>query len=448
MAHDFTSSTVGSVEQLADGSLRRLTGTSPSIYEIVAGRLGPGINIQVFETTGGTYTPTAGLREAIIECVGSGGGGGASDGNSSGYWNGGGGGSGAYSLTKATAAEIGASLTITVPAGGAGGLTTPAHGSPGGETSAGTLCVAKGGSGGEYGAVGNVPEGGAGGVDSTGTGGIKCPGEPGGFGLYGAGASVSGSGNGGSSRFGGGAKVVYANQTGATAIGYGGGGAGAFSTNATATNYAGGAGAPGLCIITEFIGDSVSTTDFFSTLAELTSPDPDADYVMVNDATDGLNKKTLVSAFSPLVRGTALTLSSSAAFTGIPSWVRRITIVVEDLSSSGAIPWGVQIGDSGGLETTGYVAASALTYSSTYFSTSTAQFVVWANAGTNFHHVIMFLYNPSGNLWVQSHCGLVDITGNAAIHGGGSKTLTGTLDRLSLIPSTAFDGGTANIFWE
>lgn len=204
------------------------------------------IGKQVFSTAGSfTYTPTDGMECCIIECVGGGGGGGGARGNPPGVWIGGGGGSGGYSRKIASAADIGASQSMTVGAGG----SPQAAGS---DTSVGTLCIAKGGSAGSA-TDAQVPvtgTAGAGGV--VGTGDLTSAGAPGSGGAF---NNVSTSiyprmGFGGSSIFGGGAKAPDASGAGVTAGSYGSGGGGAQSTD---TNlYSGGSGSAGVVFITEF----------------------------------------------------------------------------------------------------------------------------------------------------------------------------------------------------
>lgn len=117
---------------------------------------------QVF-TSSGTYAPSAGMIACIIECIGGGGGGGGAA-SVSGFSQGGaGGGAGSKSIKYATAANIGASQTVTIGAAGSGGAAGNNGGGAGGDTSVGTLCVGKGGSGGQGGYSINAPQGGAGG---------------------------------------------------------------------------------------------------------------------------------------------------------------------------------------------------------------------------------------------------------------------------------------------
>lgn len=210
--------------------------------------------VQTFTSTG-TYTPTAGMSYAVVECLGSGGGGGSSAGNVADIFIGAGGGSGSYSMKRVTATDIGTSQAVTIGAAGTGGAAGSNNGTAGSDVSLGSLCIGKGGSGGQFASTIQVPAGGAGGV--AGTGDVTARGTPGGPGLYTTTTAIAMSlGWGGSSALGGGAVAQFCNgtsaATGATAGNYGAGGAGGCS-NTTASNAAGGDGSKGIVIVTEFI---------------------------------------------------------------------------------------------------------------------------------------------------------------------------------------------------
>jgi hypothetical protein len=219
------------------------------------------IGQQKFSTPGTfTYTPTPGMECCIIECVGGGGGGGGGSGTDGCTYGGGGGGGAAYARKLATAADVGAALTVTVGAGGIAGNGT-ASGGQGGPTSVGSLCAAAGGNEGVTGHAGSGGFGGLGG--QTGTGDFIATGGTGESGWYGNGTAIStvaymASNAGGSSTLGGGGRTALItsvnnanNASGAP--GFGGGGSGGIA-HAGFVTAAGGAGGSGLVIITEFAG--------------------------------------------------------------------------------------------------------------------------------------------------------------------------------------------------
>lgn len=210
-------------------------------------------------TANGTYTPDANLLYAIVEGVGGGAGGGGAAGTLTAFFGAGGGGSGAYSRLIVDKATIGASQAVTIGAGGAGGAAGSNNGSVGGDTSLGSILIAKGGSGGLFGSVAQTGAGGAGGSTTGGVGDIVSAGDPGSPSIYNNGSSAAGitpGGNGGSAALGGGgapgpAFTGSAATAGTAGTGFGSGGSGAVASN-TVSTAAGGAGSGGLIFITEF----------------------------------------------------------------------------------------------------------------------------------------------------------------------------------------------------
>jgi hypothetical protein len=208
---------------------------------------------QVFAGSG-TYTPTSGMKYCIIECIGGGGAGGGAASINLQCGGGGGGGAGGYSRKVSTAAEIGASQTVTIGAGGTAGAAGANAGNAGGDTSVGTICIGKGGSGGAGCASGSQALGGLGGV--AGTGDFVPTGSPGGLGIGNAVVNfLPVGGYGGCSALGGGGLQpvgTAVTNNGNAATNYGSGGSGGSALNATGAAV-GGVGRAGVVIITEFV---------------------------------------------------------------------------------------------------------------------------------------------------------------------------------------------------
>jgi len=170
--------------------------------------------------------------------------------------------------------------------------------------------------------------------------------------------------------------------------------------------------------------------------------------------TQTLTNKTLTSPniggtpvmnASVISSGTAVSSTSGTSidFTGIPSWVKRVTVMFDGLSTDGGSSIQIQIGDSGGIETTGYVSGNA-------YGGLTTGFVLAINPSASYLQIgTMVFTNLSGNTWVQNGNSLV--TAVAIQPAAGSKTLSATLDRVRITTVNGtdnFDAGTINILYE
>lgn len=211
------------------------------------------IAMQTF-TSGGTYTPTSGMKYCIIEILGGGGGGGGAVATGGANESvGSGGGAGEYARGVFSAATVGGSQIITI--GAAGAANSGASGGNGGNSSVGALITANGGSGGvsSSASANTSVSGGLGGTGGSG-GSFRTPGMPGGWAVTlsaASGSSASG-GYGASSHFGAGGLQNNINNAGSAALGYGSGGSGAGNGNSQSAR-SGGAGTAGLVVITEYI---------------------------------------------------------------------------------------------------------------------------------------------------------------------------------------------------
>lgn len=151
---------------------------------------------------------------------------------------------------------------------------------------------------------------------------------------------------------------------------------------------------------------------------------------------------------------TAVTASgTSVDFTGIPSWVKRVTVMFDQISTNGTSPYIVQIGDSGGVETSGYTGsvASAENASATVAQTVASGFGLIAAVGAaTTASGVLTLVRMGSLLWAAS--GTAGLSNGAvAASTGGSKSLTGSLDRVRLTTIggvDTFDTGNVNVLYE
>jgi len=156
-------------------------------------------------------------------------------------------------------------------------------------------------------------------------------------------------------------------------------------------------------------------------------------------------------AVSAITSGTAVSATSGTAidFIGIPSGVKKITIIFNAVSLNGAENYLVQIGSTT-FSTSGYVSTSNETNqaSSTAGVQSTSGFSLKAGAAGEFNSGIMTIVNVSSNTWVNSHAGKKSTTN--AYFGGGNASISGTLDRVRITNggSNTFDAGIVNIMYE
>lgn len=167
--------------------------------------------------------------------------------------------------------------------------------------------------------------------------------------------------------------------------------------------------------------------------------------------TDGSGNLSWVNG--RMVLETAKTATGTEVdFTGIPSWVKRITVMFSGVSTNGTSNWLVQLGDAGGIEGTGYLSYGLLTGVSAVSggATYTTGFgLAVAAAAANCHGQVT-LTTAGSNTWTCN--GILARTDAAnGIIVAGAKTLSDTLAQIRVTTSggtNTFDAGTINILYE
>jgi hypothetical protein len=163
--------------------------------------------------------------------------------------------------------------------------------------------------------------------------------------------------------------------------------------------------------------------------------------------TDGAGNLSWVNGRMVLATAQNTTSGTAIDFTGIPSWVKKITVMFNGVSLSGASSILVQIG-SGSFTTSGYLSGSYGTNNSGITTTTGYALVVAGSNGTVAG--TMQLNSIGGNTWVSNHQVYL-VNALVSVVGGGSGGLSGTLDRLRLTTvngTDTFDAGSVNILYE
>ena len=172
---------------------------------------------------------------------------------------------------------------------------------------------------------------------------------------------------------------------------------------------------------------------------------------IISPAISGAVMSTMAS--SVLTSGTAVTVSgATVSFTGIPSWARRITILLSGVSTVAAGLPAIRAG-AGSYEASGYDSTNNAIAGSTVSSTTSAT-TSWdlQNSGGSanvYTGQVVITRIATGTQYVVS--GQVRYNATSTALTVGTKTFAGTIDRVQLLMSTGtdtFNGGTMNIMWE
>jgi hypothetical protein len=170
--------------------------------------------------------------------------------------------------------------------------------------------------------------------------------------------------------------------------------------------------------------------------------------------TDGAGNLSWVNGRMVLETAKATTSGAECDFTGIPSWAKRITVMLNGVSLSTPNYIFLRLGTSAGFETTNYIGSSGVIANSPAYS-STSQTAGFNLTGTGVDTA--GLYSGSAiitlmgsNTWVLQSCIGAALLART-FFSAGSKTLAGTLDRVrlnSVSGTDTFDAGSVNILYE
>jgi hypothetical protein len=151
------------------------------------------------------------------------------------------------------------------------------------------------------------------------------------------------------------------------------------------------------------------------------------------------------------VAGTAVasTSGTSIDFTSIPSWVKRVTVMLSGVSTNGTSAQLVRLGTSGGIVSSGYVSTSANQTGSTVTNSTTGFLFNGNPAAASIQSGIITIALLNNNVWVATSV-LTDSTSSLR-YSAGDCTLSATLDRIRITTvngTDTFDSGSINILYE
>jgi hypothetical protein len=157
---------------------------------------------------------------------------------------------------------------------------------------------------------------------------------------------------------------------------------------------------------------------------------------------------TATSSVNTLATAVASTSGTSIDFTSIPSWVKRITVMFNAISTTGTSNYQVQIG-AGSVTTSGYTSGSA---EGTTGAISTTGFTAFQSpVAARTYSGVMTITSITGNTWVYSSVLACVSNAQTATQAAGNIALGGTLDRVRITTvngTDTFDAGSVNILYE
>jgi hypothetical protein len=168
---------------------------------------------------------------------------------------------------------------------------------------------------------------------------------------------------------------------------------------------------------------------------------------------NGASAPTWATVSSGLTLGTpvASTSGTSIDFTGIPAGTKQIIISFKGVSTTGTSNPGIQLGDSGGVENSGYLGESARLMNATSLAVISISSAFTINstsaANTLYGSLTLTLENATTFSWSATWNFSVTSGNNGVYIGSGAKSLTAVLDRVRITSDgiQTFDAGEINI---
>jgi hypothetical protein len=142
----------------------------------------------------------------------------------------------------------------------------------------------------------------------------------------------------------------------------------------------------------------------------------------------------------------ATTSGTSVTFGSIPAGVKMIIVTFSTVSFSGSANIKVQIGDAGGIETSGYISSAMHISTDVHVTDSFLMYSQGQGANAASGSMICTLQDADNFTWVESVSGGSDNGSHGSTSGGGTKSLSAELTQVKVSGGT-FDLGKISIVY-
>lgn len=163
-----------------------------------------------------------------------------------------------------------------------------------------------------------------------------------------------------------------------------------------------------------------------------------AGLALLDDIDAAAQRATLGAAIAETTGLTATTSGTFIDVTGIPATATQLVIAFSGVSTNGISLPIVQIGDSGGIEISGYVGSKIILTATSAVSALSSGVEIGGTAAANAIYGICEFILSSTNTWVF-RAQTTNSTGSFALLVTGAKNLSATLDRFRLTTAGGVD---------
>ena len=208
------------------------------------------------------------------------------------------------------------------------------------------------------------------------------------------------------------------------------------------------------------VDTSIADDSIAEVKLDVSNAPTDGHYLQYKDSSDKLTWDAAAKPFTYARTAAQLNGTNGLTVTGLDgSEIKELWFVGTELSndsSSGNNSLFCQLGDSGGLETSGYIFTKATVGNSTGYSVGTSAWELGAGSGGSGDEDMVIFHmarsKADGTAWVcEWHHGQMQGGGggNWMAVGIGTKVLSAELDRISFFWNNShdFDKGYGQVFW-